>query len=107
MDHGARNDEGEGMLFAITLEGEISDVAGGLAMGRIGGVSLVPGGLTAVIPVNTEGGKGQLITANTETAEKKVVETPDAAFVTGTAAARSAPVMGLATESGAIFKLGF
>ena len=76
-------------------------------MGRIGGVSLVPGGVTAVIPVNGEGGRGMLITANTETAEKAVMETPDATFVAGTAAARSAPVMGLATESGAIFKLGF
>jgi len=107
MAHGSRTEEGEGALFAITLEGKVTPVAGGLAMGRVGGVSLVPGGVTAVIPVNTEGGRGQLITANTKTGEKAVMETPDAAFVTGTAAARSAPVMGLATESGAIFKLGF
>ncbi|HET6585927.1 MAG TPA: hypothetical protein VFG69_20865 [Nannocystaceae bacterium] len=107
MDHGARNDEGQGMLFAVTLDGEVTPVAGALGMGRIGGVSLVPGGITAVIPVNDEGGRGSLVTANTKTGAKEVMETPDASFVTGTAAARSAPVMGLATESGAVFKLGF
>jgi hypothetical protein len=107
MDHGGRNEEGQGVLFAITLEGDVTTVAGALGMGRIGGVSLVPGGVTAVIPVNDEGGKGSLVTANTKTGAKEIVETPDASFVTGTAAARNAPVMGLATESGAIFKLGF
>jgi len=107
MAHGSRTDEGEGALFAITVEGDVTPVAGGLAMGRIGGVSTVPGGLTAVIPVNAEGGRGMLVTANTQTGERAVMETPNAAFVTGTAAARSAPVMGLATESGAIFQLGF
>jgi hypothetical protein len=107
MAHGSRTDEGEGALYAITLDGDVTPVAGGLAMGRIGGVSLVPGGVTAVIPVNGEGGRGMLITANTQTGAREVVETPDASFVTGTAAARSAPVMGLATDGGAIFKLGF
>jgi DNA-binding beta-propeller fold protein YncE len=107
MDHGARGDEGEGSLFAITPAGEVSSAASGLAMGRIGGVSLVPGGLTAVVPVNEEGGRGMLVTANTQTGAKDVMPTPDASFLTGTAAARSAPVMGLATESGAIFQLGF
>lgn len=98
MDHGARNGEGEGLLFAITLEGDVSEVVGGLGMGRHGGVSLVPGGTTAVIPVSNERGESQLITANTENGEVNTVPTPHIAHPTGTAAARNAPVMVVAGE---------
>jgi DNA-binding beta-propeller fold protein YncE len=98
MDHGARNDSGEGLLFAITLEGDVSEVVGGLGMGRHGGVSLVPGGTTAVIPVRTDHGVSQLVTANTKTGDVQTIETPDIAYPTGTAAARNAPVMVVAGE---------
>lgn len=98
MDHGARNDSGEGLLFAIDLEGKVSEVAGGLGMGRHGGVSLVPGGTTAVIPVRTDRGESQLVTANTESGEMQTLATPHIAHPTGTAAARNAPVMVVAGE---------
>lgn len=98
MDHGARNEGGEGLLFAITLGGDVSEVVGGLGMGRHGGVSLVPGGKTAVIPVRTDRGESQLVTANTETGDMQTVATPHIAHPTGTAAARNAPVMVVAGE---------
>ena len=98
MDHGARNDQGEGLLFSITLAGEIAEVVGGLGMGRHGGVSLVPGGVTAVIPVRNHRGETELLTANTENGEVGSLPTPDIAYPTGTAAARNAPVMVVAGE---------
>lgn len=98
MDHGARNESGEGLLFAITLDGDVTEVVGGLGMGRHGGVSLVPGGKTAVIPVRTDRGESQLITANTETGDVQTIPTPQIAHPTGTAAARNAPVMVVAGE---------
>ena len=98
MDHGARNDSGEGLLFSITLDGQVSEVVGGLGMGRHGGVSLVPGGTTAVMPVVNDQGMGQLVTANTETGQMSTMDIPDIAYPTGTAAARNAPVMVVAGE---------
>lgn len=99
MDHEARNDSGEGLLFAVTLDGEISEVAGGLGMGRHGGVSLVPAGVTAAIPTYNEGTKQtELITANTETGAVEITPIPDLAHPTGVAAAREAPVMVIAGE---------
>jgi hypothetical protein len=99
MDHEARNDSGEGLLFAVTADGEISEVAGGLGMGRHGGVSLVPAGITAAIPTYNEGTKQtELITANTETGAVEITPIPDLAHPTGVAAAREAPVMVIAGE---------
>ncbi len=98
MDHGARNDQGEGLLFSITLDGQVNEVVGGVGMGRHGGVSLVPGGTTAVMPVQNEQGQSQLMTANTQTGEMSAVDTPDITHPTGTAAARNAPVMVVAGE---------
>lgn len=100
MDHLARGKDGEGMLFAITTDGDVSEVVSGLGMGRHGGVSLTPGGVTAVIPVKDEFDNSMLITANTETLEAQVMETPDIPHPTGVAAARNAPVMVVAGEYG-------
>ncbi|MEX1361717.1 MAG: hypothetical protein AB1Z98_01220 [Nannocystaceae bacterium] len=98
MDHEARNEQGEGLLFSITLDGDVTEVVGGLGMGRHGGVSLVPGGTTAIIPVTNERGESQLITANTVSGEVGSVPTPHITHPTGTAAARNAPVMVVAGE---------
>ncbi len=98
MDHEARNEAGEGMLFAITLDGEVSEVISDLAMGRHGGVSLVPGGTTAVIPTLNEDGDGQLVTASTKTGDVVILEAPHISEPTGVAAARNAPVMVVAGE---------
>jgi hypothetical protein len=99
MDHEARNAEGEGLLFAVTGDGEISEVIGGLGMGRHGGVSLVPAGVTAAIPTYNEAThQTELITANTETGAVEITPIPDLAHPTGVAAAREAPVMVIAGE---------
>jgi hypothetical protein len=98
MDHAARNDSGEGLLFAVAPDGTIGEVVGGLGMGRHGGVSLVPGGTTAVIPVVNDDGETELVTANTETGAVEIVPVPDLAHPTGVAAARNAPVMVVAGE---------
>ena len=99
MDHAAAGEQGEGMLFAVDPEGNISEVASGLGMGRHGGVSLAPGGTTAVIPVSDAFNHSMLITANTENGEVSAMETPDITHPTGVAAAREAPVMVVAGES--------
>ena len=99
MDHMARSDDGEGMLFAIDSEGSITEVAAGLAMGRHGGVSLTPGGVTAVIPVDDGFTGPKLITANTESGEMSTMDTPDIQSPTGVAAATQAPVMVIAGEN--------
>jgi sugar lactone lactonase YvrE len=106
MDFAARGEEGEGSLFAITTAGEVTPALTGVAMGRVGGVSLVPGGITAVVPANDADGKAVLITANTENGAKEVTAQPDLQFPTGVAAARNAPVMAIATEN-AIYSATF
>jgi sugar lactone lactonase YvrE len=99
MDHSAANEQGEGMLFSIDEDGTIAAVASGLAMGRHGGVSLAPGGVTAVIPVGDEIAGSRLLTANTKTGQMGEMATPEIERPTGVAAAREAPVMVVAGES--------
>lgn len=99
MDHGARGKDGEGSLFAIDAAGKVSQVLSGVGMGRIGGVSLVPGGETAVIPASDGEGKSFLLTANTKTGTRADVDAPDLRHPTGVAAARNAAVMAVATEN--------
>lgn len=99
MDHMARSDGGEGMLFAIDRDGAITEVAAGLAMGRHGGVSLTPGGTTAVIPVQDDFSGPHIVTANTATGEMATMDTPDIKNPTGVAAATQAPVMVIAGEN--------
>ena len=99
MDHLAASASGQGMLFSIDKEGNIAEVASGLSMGRHGGVSLAPGGTTAVIPVGDEIAGSRLITANTKTGAMSELATPDIARPTGVAAAKNAPVMVVAGES--------
>lgn len=99
MDHGARGKDGEGSLFAIDGAGKVSQVLSGVGMGRIGGVSLVPGGETAVIPASNGEGKSYLLTANTKTGVRADVDAPDLRHPTGVAAARNAAVMAVATEN--------
>ncbi|MEM6293550.1 MAG: hypothetical protein AAGA54_19915 [Myxococcota bacterium] len=100
MDHHARAESGaEGLLFAIDDTGSVSEVASGLGMGRHGGVSLAPGGVTAVIPVSDDLGGSRLITANTVDGDVALVPTSDILEPSGVAAARNAPVMVIAAET--------
>lgn len=98
MDHEARNESGEGMLLAVTESGEVSEVVGGLGMGRHGGVSLVPAGVNAVMPLVNDQGETELLIASTATLAVTTVPVPDLAHPTGVAAAREAPVMVIAGE---------
>ncbi len=98
MDFAARGEEGEGSLFAITASGDVSPALTGVGMGRAGAVSLVPGGLTAIVPATDGESKAFLIVANTESGAKEIIDQPELQSPTGVAAARNAPVMAIATE---------
>lgn len=100
MDHLAGNEQGEGVLFAITEDGETTPVIGGLRMGTPGGVSLVAGGGTAVIPTRDEAGDGQLITVHIATGEMTVVPAPDMEDPAGLRTARSAGVFAVVDSEG-------
>lgn len=100
MDHYARSGSGaQGLLFAIDDAGNVEEVVAGLGMGRHGGVSLAPGGVTAIIPVSDEFGGSRLVTANTEDGGMENVPTAEILEPSGIAAARNAPVMGIAAEN--------
>lgn len=98
MDFAARGEEGEGSLFAVTPDG-VTQALSGVGMGRAGACSLVPGGLTAIVPATDGEGNAFLISANTATGAKEIIDQPDLQYPTGVAAARDAPVMAIATES--------
>ena len=100
MDHHARSASGaEGLLFAIDDCGAVTEVVAGLGMGRHGGVSLAPGGVTAIIPVSDDLGGARLVTANTEDGGMGRIPTAEILEPSGIAAARNAPVMVIAAES--------
>lgn len=99
MDFAARGEEGEGTLFAIANDGSVSEALTGVTMGRAGACSLVPGGVTAIVPATDGEGKAFLISANTVTGDKEILDQPDLQAPTGVAAARNAPVMAIATET--------
>ncbi len=100
MDHHARADSGaEGILWAIDDGGGVQEVVAGLGMGRHGGVSLAPGGVTAIIPVSDDLGGARLVTANTEDGGMDRIDTADILEPSGIAAARNAPVMAIAAET--------
>ena len=100
MDHHARSASGaEGLLFAIDSSGDVQEVVSGLGMGRHGGVSLAPGGVTAIIPVSDELGGARLVTANTEDGGMERIDTAEILEPSGIAAARNAPVMVIAAET--------
>lgn len=100
MDHHARAQSGaEGILWAIDESGDVQEVVAGLGMGRHGGVSLAPGGVTAIIPVSDDLGGSRLVTANTEDGGMDRVDTAEILEPSGIAAARNAPVMAIAAET--------
>src|SRR5438477_417035 len=71
MDHLSVGKEGEGVLFAIPADGsKATEVVSNLRMGTPGGVSLVAGGGTAVMPTVDKAGKGQLTEVNIATGER-------------------------------------
>jgi len=105
MDHLARGEGGQGMLFAITSDGEVSPVLDALRMGTPGGVSLTAGGGTAVIPTLDDEGRGQLTTVHIASGEMVDVPAPEIGDPAGLRTAREAGVFAVVdSEGGAIFR---
>ena len=98
MDHHPSRGLG-GALWAVTSQGEASEVVGNLGLSDPGGVSLVAGGGTAVIPNTTEDGEGQLTTVNIDSGEQTIVASPMKAPA-GIRTAREAGVFAIADSEG-------
>jgi DNA-binding beta-propeller fold protein YncE len=98
MDHHRSRALG-GALWAVTPDGDASEVVGGLGLSDPAGVSLVAGGGTAVIPNRTEDGNGRLTTVHIESGEQTVVESSMRAPA-GIRTAREAAVFAIADAEG-------
>ncbi|MBX2810385.1 MAG: SMP-30/gluconolactonase/LRE family protein [Myxococcales bacterium] len=95
----------DGVLYAITRDGEITVAANNLYFGSPGGVSLASGGETAVIPGATLRGGAALLTINTKTGEVKSLETPEILDPAGVRTAKNAGVFVVVDAQGdAIFR---
>lgn len=101
MDAAAEAAGGTGVLFAVAEDGRtVTPVLGGLDMGTPGGVSLVAGGGTAVIPTRDALGKGQLTTVVIATGELQQVPAPEVLEPAGIRTARAAGVFALVDAAG-------
>jgi hypothetical protein len=105
MDH--QPDEGmNGKLFAITQDGETTEVIAELRLSEPAGVSLVAGGVIAVIPTRDENDVTQLITVNTENNESTTISAPEIVEPSGIRTAINAPIMVLVDADGhAIYRV--
>lgn len=99
LDHVAGED-GDGVLYAITEQGELSAVLEGLALGAVGGCSLDAAGGTAFMPTHDEGEPAQLTTIALADASQAVVETPDIIGPAGLRTARDAAIFVLVDHEG-------
>lgn len=105
MDH-QPNEGMNGKLFAITQDGETTEVIAELRLSEPAGVSLVSGGVIAVIPTRDENDVSQLITVNTENNESTTISAPEIVEPSGIRAAINAPVMVLVDADGhAIYRV--
>jgi hypothetical protein len=100
MDHLGAGNEGEGALFSIDPSGKIAPVLGNLKGGVTMGVSLVAGGITAVIPTINESGKAELATASTVTGEVTRIPAPGIFDPGGVRTARNAGVLAITDHDG-------
>jgi sugar lactone lactonase YvrE len=105
MDH--QPDEGlNGKLFAITQDGETTEVASELRLSEPAGVSLIAAGGIAVIPTRDENDVTQLITVDTATMDTTTISAPEIVEPSGIRTAISAPVMVLVDADGhAIYRV--
>jgi len=105
MDHLGEGAEGEGALFSVASSGEIKPVIGNLGGGVTMGVSLVAGGITAVMPsVDPRTGKPELVAASTENGEITRIPAPEMVDPGGVRTAREAGVLAITDHDGnAIF----
>jgi hypothetical protein len=100
MDHLGMSTDGEGALFSIDPAGAIAPVVGNVKGGVTMGVSLVAGGVTAVIPTLDESGKGALATASTVTGETSLIPAPGMLDPGGIRTARNAGVLAITDHDG-------
>jgi hypothetical protein len=98
MDHLPRRGSG-GVLWAITPDGEASEVVSGLGLSEPAGVSLVAGGGTAVIANRTADGEGQLLAVHIESGERTEIAT-SMIEPAGLRTAREAGVFAIADSDG-------
>jgi DNA-binding beta-propeller fold protein YncE len=89
-----------GALFAIDRDGNLSVVVDGLSLGEPGGVSLVAGGGTAVIPSRAADGAGQLMAVEIATGEVTILPAPTMVEPAGTRTAREAGVLVVVDSEG-------
>jgi hypothetical protein len=106
LDHRAAGAEGEGVLWAIPLDGSAAtEVASNLQLGTVGGCSLTAGGGTAVIPTKDADGNSQLTSIHIESGERAALPTPDLIDPSGLRTAREAGVFVVVdSEAGAIYR---
>ena len=106
MDHTAAGMHGEGVLFAIPSDGSsANEVVSNLKMGTPGGVSLVSGGGTAVMPTLDADGHAQLTSVDIASGDMSQLPAPDLIDPAGVRTARRANVMALVdSEGGAIYR---
>jgi hypothetical protein len=106
MDHLAAGDTGQGVLFAIPSDGSAANVViDDLRMGTPGGVSLVAGGGTAVMPTLDHDGNAQLTSVVIATGEMTQLPAPDLVDPAGLRTARRAGVFAVVdSEGGAIYR---
>jgi len=98
MDQLPRRGSG-GVLWAITPDGDASEVVSGLGLSEPAGVSLVAGGGTAVIANRTTDGEGQLLAVEIESGERTEITT-SMIEPAGLRTAREAGVFAIADSDG-------
>jgi len=99
---------GDGVLFAIDLDGNTRIAADHLHLGTPAACYVIPGSRTAVLgTVNRFSGAGELVTLELDTGTANVLDVPDIAEPAGMRTARAANVAAIADpeygENGAIF----
>jgi hypothetical protein len=98
MDQLPRRGSG-GALWAITPDGDASEVVSGLGLSEPAGVSLVAGGGTAVIANRTTDGEGQLLAVEIESGDRTEIAT-SMIEPAGLRTAREAGVFAIADSDG-------
>jgi DNA-binding beta-propeller fold protein YncE len=98
MDQLPRRGSG-GALWAITEDGEASEVVSGLGLSEPAGVSLVAGGGTAVIANRTTDGEGQLLAVEIDSGDRTEIAT-SMIEPAGLRTAREAGVFAIADSDG-------
>ena len=106
LDHRAAGANGEGVLWAIPVDGrEAKEVASNLRMGTVGGCSLTMGGGTAVVPTRDRDGNAQLTSIDIKSGDMNNAAIPEMTDPSGLRTARDASVFAVVdSEANTIFR---